>query len=98
LRLVLDGVGLKPGEARPVVLRLGTAATADVTLGDLQTSVVDLLVTTADAPDGIVRVAIDIFHPVDPTKRALAAPVGRAGVRLRSITVQDAAPQASPAG
>jgi hypothetical protein len=98
LRLVLDGVGLKPGEARPVVLRLGTAATADVTLGDLQTSVVDLLVTTADAPDGIVRVAIDIFHPVDPTKRALSAPVGRAGVRLRSITVQDAAPQASPAG
>jgi len=98
LRLVLDGVGATPGAARPVVLRIGTAANADVTLPDLQASVIDLLITPADAPDGIVRVAIDIFHPIDPAKRGLAAPVGRAGVRLPSVTVQDAVPQARPAG
>jgi hypothetical protein len=98
LRLVLDGVAEKTGGERPVVLRVGTATSTDVTLPDLHEAVVDLLVTPADAPDGIVRIAIDIFHPVDPTKRGLAAPVGRAGVRLRSITVQDAVPQASPAG
>jgi hypothetical protein len=98
LRLVLDGVAEKPGGTRPVVLRIGTAAVADVTLADLQTTVVDLLVTPADAPDGIVRVAIDIFHPIDPTKRTLAAPVGRAGVKLRSIAVQGGIAQSSPAG
>ncbi len=98
LRLVLDGVGQAAGEARPVVLRIGTAASADVSLPDLQSAVVDLLVTPANAPDGIVRVAIDIFHPVDPAKRDLAAPVGRAGVRLRSLSVQDIAAQARPAG
>jgi hypothetical protein len=98
LRLVLDGVGQAAGEARPTVLRIGTAATVDVSLPDLQSAVVDLLVTPADAPDGIVRIAIDIFHPIDPAKRSLAAPVGRAGVRLRSLSVQDVTAQASPAG
>jgi hypothetical protein len=33
-----------------------------------------------------VRVTIDIFRPIDPTRRDLAAPVNRAGVRLRSIS------------
>ena len=89
LRLVLDGVANRQGGERPVVLRIGTAATTDVTLHDLQTTVVDLLVTPADAPDGIVRIAIDIFHPIDPTKRGMAAPVGRAGVRLRTLGVQE---------
>jgi hypothetical protein len=98
LRLVLDGVGQAAGEARPTVLRIGTAATVDVSLPDLQSAVVDLLVTPADAPDGIVRIAIDIFHPIDPAKRSLAAPVGRAGVRLRSLSVQGVTAQASPAG
>jgi hypothetical protein len=98
LRLTLDGVGMTAGEARPVVLRIGTAATADVSLPDLQSAVIDLLVTPADAPDGIVRIAIDIFHPIDPTKRNLISPVGRAGVRLRSIGIQDVMAQASPAG
>jgi hypothetical protein len=47
-------------------------------------------------PDGIVRIAIDIDHPVDPTARGIAAPVGRAGVRLVSL---DVAPLvARPAG
>ena len=98
LRMVLDGVALKTGGEREVGLHIGAAATTNVTLPDLHEAVVDLLVTPADAPDGIVRIAIDIFHPIDPTKRGLAAPVGRAGVRLRSITVQDATAQASPAG
>ena len=98
LRMVLDGVAQSPGGERPVVLRIGTATSTDVMLPDLHEAVVDLLVTPADAPDGIVRIAIDIFHPIDPQKRNLAAPVGRAGVRLRSITIQDGAPQASPAG
>jgi hypothetical protein len=98
LRMVLDGVGAAPGEARNVVLRIGAAAKTDVTLPDLQSAVVDLLVTPADAPDGIVRIAIDIFHPIDPTKRALPAPVGRAGVRLHSFTLQGVGVQPRPAG
>jgi hypothetical protein len=98
LRMVLDGVGAAPGEARNVVLRIGGTASSDVTLPDLQSAVVDLLVTPADAPDGIVRIAIDVFHPIDPAKRSLTAPVGRAGVRLHSITVQAIGAQARPAG
>ncbi len=98
LRMVLDGVAQKPGGERPVVVRLGTATSSDVTLPDLQSAVIDLLVTPADAPDGIVRIAIDIFHPIDPAKRDLKAPVGRAGVRLHSVSVQDVGAQASPAG
>jgi hypothetical protein len=98
LRLVLDGVADKPGGERNVVLDTGMTGQADVKLPDLHEAVVDLLVTEADAPSGIVRIAIDMFHPIDPTKRGLAAPVGRAGVRLRALTAQDATAQASPAG
>jgi hypothetical protein len=98
LRMVLDGVAQKPGGQRDVVIRIGANAETNVTLADLQDTVVDLLVTEADAPDGVVRIAFDMFHPIDPAKRNLAAPVGRAGIQLRSLTVQDAAPQVSPAG
>ncbi len=98
LRLVLDGVAQDPGGERPVVLRIGRETETHVTLPDLHSAVVDLLLTPADTPDGIVRVAIDIFHPIDPKKRALTAPVGRAGVRLRSVTVQDVDAQTSPSG
>jgi hypothetical protein len=88
VRLTLDGVATDAGGKRPVVLRVGQGAPVDV----------NLLVHPRDAPDGIVRIAIDIFHPIDPTKRRLAAPVGRAGVRLRALQVEGEPAQARPAG
>jgi hypothetical protein len=98
VRLTLDGVGASPGADRKVTIRVGPTAQTEVTLPDLKPAVVDLLVPPSDAPDGIVRIAFDIFHPIDPSKRALAAPVGRAGVRLQSLSVQDVPTQPSPSG
>jgi hypothetical protein len=72
-----------PGEARDITLRVQGGAPTTLSLPDLRTTDI-----TLDIPDPTrpVRVTIDIFRPIDPTRRDLAAPVNRAGVRLRSIS------------
>ena len=86
LRLTLDGIGRRPGEARDITLRIQDAAPLTLSLPDLQPT--EILLPIPD-PTRPVRVAIDIFRPIDPTRRALAAPVDRAGVRLRAISGAD---------
>jgi hypothetical protein len=86
LRLLLDGIGRRPGEARQVTLRVQDAAPVTLTLPDLQPTEVLLPIPDPTRP---VRVAIDIFRPIDPTRRNLAAPVERAGVRLRGVEAAD---------
>ncbi|MBC9208693.1 hypothetical protein IBL26_17720 [Roseomonas aerophila] len=86
LRLTLDGIGRRPGEARDITLRIQDAPPLTLSLPDLQPT--EILLPIPD-PTRPVRVAIDIFRPIDPTRRALAAPVDRAGVRLRAISGVD---------
>lgn len=86
LRLTLDGIGRRPGEARDITLRIQDAAPVTLSLPDLQPT--EILLPIPD-PTRPVRVAIDIFRPIDPTRRDLPAPVERVGVRLRAISGVD---------
>ncbi|WP_338664200.1 DUF6311 domain-containing protein [Pararoseomonas sp. SCSIO 73927] len=80
LRLMLEGVGRRAGEARAAELRVNDAEPVPLLLPDLAETVVEL-----EVPSGPVRLAFDLFRPVDPGARGLAAPVRRAGLRLRGV-------------
>jgi len=97
-QLELEGVGAAAGTDREVVVSAGRAPGIPVSLPDLRPTTVTLPIPRGAAKDGIVRIAFDIFHPIDPAKRSLAAPVGRAGVVLKSLTIRDAAGAAPPSG
>ena len=85
LHLQIDGVARSPGAVRRITVRVGAAPSVDIALPDMQTTTVDLRVLNSSISDGIVRVAFDIDHPVEPRARGLMAPVGRAGVRLSAV-------------
>jgi hypothetical protein len=88
LDLCIDGIARMAGGKRPISIRVGAERPIDVTLPDLEPTKVHLWVPVSSVADGIVRIAFDIDHPVDPHTRSLAASVKRAGVRLRSLSVQ----------
>jgi hypothetical protein len=80
LRLKLAGVGRRPGEARDAVLRVNGGAPQALRLPDAADSIVEVAI-----PSGSVRLAFDLFRPVDPAARGLDAPVRRAGLLLRAV-------------
>jgi hypothetical protein len=85
LRLKLDGIARTARGVRPITVRVGLGPPVTSELQDLQSATLDLRIPPMSVTDGIMRIAIDIDHPVDPDKRGLQAPVTRAGVRLHSI-------------
>ncbi|MBP0494095.1 DUF6311 domain-containing protein [Pararoseomonas indoligenes] len=80
LRLALEGIGRRAGEARAAELRVNDAEPVPLSLPDLAETVVEV-----EIPSGPVRLAFDLYRPVDPGARGLAAPVRRAGLRLRGL-------------
>jgi hypothetical protein len=86
LRLQIDGVARSRSAERPITVRVGVASSVDIVLPDMQTTTVYLRVPNSSVVDGVVRVAFDIYHPVEPRTRGLMAPVGRAGVRLHAVS------------
>jgi hypothetical protein len=87
LDLCIEGIARTAGRNRPISIRIGAERPMDVTLPDMEPALVHLRAPASAVPDGIVRIAFDIDHPVDPRTRSLTASVNRAGVRLRSLSV-----------
>jgi hypothetical protein len=87
LRLRIDGIARSIGGARPISVKIDGAAPIDVDLPDVRPTTVDLRVAAGSVAEGTMRVVFDIDHPVDPRARNLAAPVGRAGLRLYALSV-----------
>ena len=87
LCLRLAGVARGAGGTRPIQVAANGGPALAVALRDLEETIVELPVPAATLAIGTVRVTFDIYRPVDPAARELAAPVHRAGVRLRSVEV-----------
>jgi hypothetical protein len=85
LRLTLIGIARTAGGERPVTIQVGEGQPIDVTLIDQAPTKIDIPIVAATLPNGILRVAFDIFRPVDPTRRGLVLPVNRAGIRIEKI-------------
>ena len=85
LRLRLSGIAREAGGARPVLLRLGQGDPVAHSLPDGVETVLDL--PLGDQPGEVARVALDLFRPVDPARRGMAAPVRRAGLRLHAVSL-----------
>jgi len=91
LHLTLAGIARKVGENRPIVIQVGGGRPVDVDLVDLAPTDISLPVAGSDLSNGILRVAIDIFRPVDPKRRGLVLPVNRAGIRIERVELSAAA-------
>jgi hypothetical protein len=87
LKLTVSGIGRKAGGARPVAIQVGAGPVVDLTLADLKPTEVEIPVSAADISRGLLRVAFDIDHPVDPARRGLSAPVNRAGLKLEKLAL-----------
>ena len=92
LVLRITGMAASSGGVRRVSVSAGPAALATLDLPDGEIRDIPLHVPAAGAPDGVLRLALDIPHPLDPAKRGMAAPVRRAGIRLAAIGLRAAAP------
>jgi hypothetical protein len=89
LRLRLEGVGRRAGEANRVQVAVGAntwpvgePASVSAALADFAASSIDLEIPPDVGPGGIVRVVIAIPAPVDQRVRGIPMPVRWAGVRL----------------
>jgi len=91
LRMTLQGIARKAGEARPIVIQVGEGAPVAVDLADLTSTTISVPVTAAQIGSGILRVAFDIFRPIDPAHRGLSLPVNRAGIRIEKIELSTTA-------
>jgi hypothetical protein len=88
LRLALAGIARTEGGKRDITITIGTAAPVDIDLADGRRTEIALPVPMEMAETGILRVAFDIFRPVDPARRRIAAPVNRAGLRLYTVDLE----------
>jgi hypothetical protein len=91
LHMTLAGIARKAGGDRPISIQVGSGQPVDITLADLKSTDIAVPVAASDIADGVLRVAFDIFRPVDPAHRGLALPVSRAGIRIERIELSSAA-------
>jgi Family of unknown function (DUF6311) len=88
LRLRLAGVARSPGGTRPIQVAVNGGPALAVDLRDLQDTELALPVPASALAGGTVRVTFDIYRPVDPATRKLAAPVRRAALRLEAVDLR----------
>ncbi len=93
LHLRIEGIARDQGSERPVVIRIGDAPIAEITLPDRAIYDVSLTLPAGTVVDGVIRIALDINRPVDPARRGLQAPVHRAGVRIHGLDIRLSGPQ-----
>jgi hypothetical protein len=82
LTLHVVGISIRPGGTRPLSVTIGQGDPRSFSLQDGETQHLVLDVLASAVADGVLRVALDVDHPVDPAKRGMAAPVHRAAIRL----------------
>jgi hypothetical protein len=87
LKITLSGIAHNAGGQRPISYQVGAGPVVALTLGDLKSTEIKIPVSAADISDGLLRLAFDIDHPVDPTRRELSAPVNRAGLRIEKLAL-----------
>ena len=90
--LQLRALAANQGAELPVMMRVLGGAPLTAVLSDQRTTQVTVRVPLADTSDSIVRIALNIPNPTDPSRRGLAAPVRQAGVVLQSVAVRVAGP------
>jgi hypothetical protein len=90
LAMTVSGVAAKAGGNRPITVQIGRGKPVEIALADLADTEIDLPITQADLSGGVLRVAFDIDHPVDPKKRGLGLPVDRAGIKIESLVLSPA--------
>jgi len=90
LTLRIAGIAQKPGAARRVSVSAGPVPLAGFELADGEAREVMLRIPGRAVENGILRVAFDVYRPVDPAVRGLAAPVHRAALHLSAATVRPA--------
>lgn len=93
LRLQVEGIGRKPGQASRVQVAAGANTwpfaerfAQPAELADLRPTEIEVAVPADFGPGGIVRIVIAIAEPVDPRVRGTAMPVRWAGIRLLGVS------------
>lgn len=90
VHLRLSGITFAGGGSRPVSVLLGRAEARGFVLPD--GTEMDVVIPVGgvggdEGRSGLVRLALDVFRPVEPSRRGFVAPVKRAAIRLYRVSV-----------
>lgn len=87
ITLNVSAIAFAPGGGRGVTISSFGHVLLKTTLPDARERQITVIVPASAHPDGIIRLAFDVYHPVNPKKRHISAPVQRAALHLYSISV-----------
>ena len=90
LRVVLhlEGIATRAGGVRQVSISAGRSPLGTFDLPEGAERTITIEMPQAATETGIVRLAFDVFRPVDPQRRNLQAPVERASLRLYALDLR----------
>jgi hypothetical protein len=88
LRLRASGISFRPGEPRQVFVTAGRLPVGQFSLPDGLMTEVTVAIPASTIESGMLRVALNVFRPVDPSRRGIAAPVQRAAVLLNALSLR----------
>ena len=86
--LHLEGIATRAGGVRQVSISAGRTSLGTFDLPDGTERAISVEVPQAAIETGIVRLAFDVFRPVDPGRRNLQAPVERASLWLNALDLR----------